>query len=217
MIVYRLKLAQVPGTSRFYASGSTRYNYRVKLLRTFIAVELPSEVRRHLFQTGKKMALNIPDRAVRWVAPENVHLTLRFLGDTPEDKVSAVTAELDQITHGFPPFSLHLDELGCFPNRKRPRVIWAGLSGGLKTLNALQSRIETAVQALGWPEEGRPFQPHLTIGRVKDSRQAAELLWDEKLDNYDVPVSAVNLIESQLRPQGPLYTIRHSSLLTGDK
>lgn len=163
------------------------------------------------------MAEHISDRAVRWVAPENMHLTLRFLGDTPEDKLPVIAAELDAITQQFQPFELHLDQLGCFPNRKRPRVIWAGLSGELKTLNALQSRIEKAVQSLGWEGENRPFQAHLTIGRVKDSSQAARLSWQQPLEKQVVPVSAVNLIESQLRPSGPVYTIRHSSLLANSE
>jgi 2'-5' RNA ligase len=189
----------------------------VKLLRTFIAIELPAETRSYLFQSGQKMAENIPDRVVRWVAPENMHLTLRFLGDTPEDKLPVISAELDAITQDFQPFTLHLDELGCFPNRKRPRVIWAGLSGQLKPLNALQSRIEKAVQSLGWEAENRPFRAHLTIGRVKDSSQAARLTWEQPLEKQVIPAAAVNLIESQLRPSGPVYTIRHSSVLVNSE
>jgi 2'-5' RNA ligase len=163
------------------------------------------------------MAENVPDRAVRWVAPDNMHLTLRFLGDTPEDKLPVIAAELDAITQQFQPFQLHLNEIGCFPNRKRPRVIWAGLEGELKTLNVLQSRIEKAVQSLGWEEDDRPFRAHLTIGRVKDSSQAARLSWEQQLDRQVVPVTAVNLIESQLRPSGPVYTIRHISVLVNSK
>jgi len=183
----------------------------VKFIRTFIAIELPTETRDHLFQTGKKMAVNVPDRVVRWVAPENIHLTLRFLGDTAEDKLSLIAAELDSISQDFQPFNLYLNELGCFPNRKRPRVIWAGLEGDLNALRGLQSRIEEAVQALGWQGDGRPFRAHLTIGRVKDRSQARQLDWGQQLEKKIIPVSAVNLIESQLRPGGPVYTIRHVS------
>lgn len=159
------------------------------------------------------MAVNVSDRAVRWVAPENIHLTLRFLGDTAEDMLPRVAAELDAVAQNFQPFSLYLDQLGCFPNRKRPRVIWASLSGDLKTLNALQSGIETTVQSLGWEADNRPFRAHVTIGRMKDRSQAKKLVWEQRLEKTVVPVSAVNLIESQLRPDGPVYTIRHSSLL----
>jgi 2'-5' RNA ligase len=183
------------------------------LLRTFIAIELPPDTREYLFQTGKKMAVNISDRAVRWVAPENMHLTLRFLGETAEDKLPLISQALDNITSDFQPFNLFLNELGCFPNRKRPRVIWAGISGEMKILNALQRRIEDAVQALGWQGEKRPFRGHLTIGRVKDQSQGRQLKWDLSLEKREIPVSAVNLIESQLRPSGPVYTIRHCSFL----
>lgn len=189
----------------------------MKQIRTFIAVELPAEIRTYLFQTGKKMAVNISERAVRWVAPENIHLTLRFLGDTPEDKLPVIAAELDTISRAFQPFTLSLDQLGCFPNRKRPRVIWAGLSGDLKRLNALQSEIENAVQSLGWEGENRPFRAHLTIGRVKDNRQAKKLIWDQVLEKKAIPVSAVHLIESRLRPDGPVYMVQHSSLLVNSE
>jgi 2'-5' RNA ligase len=185
----------------------------VKNLRTFIAIELPAETRSYLFQSGQKMAENVPSRAVRWVAPENMHLTLRFLGDTPEDKLPMIAAELDAITQEFQSFELYLNEIGCFPNRKRPRVVWVGLAGDLKSLNALQGRIEQAVQALGWQAEGRPFRAHLTIGRVKDQSQAARLSWEQQLEQKAVSVSAINLIESMLRPSGPVYTIRHKSVL----
>ncbi|MFZ0544737.1 MAG: RNA 2',3'-cyclic phosphodiesterase [Candidatus Promineifilaceae bacterium] len=185
----------------------------MKLLRTFIAIELPPEVRTYLFQTGQKMAGNVSNRAVRWVAPENMHLTLRFLGDTPKGKLPDITAELDAITRDFQPIRLHLDEIGCFPNRKRPRVIWAGLAGETQQLNALQHRIEMAVESLGWKGEKRLFRPHLTIGRVKDSSQANRLAWEQQLERKAVAVTAVNLIESLLRPHGPVYTIRHVSSL----
>jgi 2'-5' RNA ligase len=185
----------------------------VTFLRAFIAIELPANIRNYLYQTGKNMAVNMSDRAVRWVAPENIHLTLRFLGDTAEDKLPLIAAGLDNISQNFQPFTLYLNELGCYPNRKRPRVIWVGLTGDLEVLNKLQSRIEQIIQTLGWPGEGRPFQAHLTIGRVKDQSQARNLDWVQQLEKKEIPVSAVNLIESQLRPSGPVYTIRHSSLL----
>jgi 2'-5' RNA ligase len=185
----------------------------VKLLRTFIAIELPPDTQAYLFQTGKKMAAHISDRAVRWVAPENIHLTLRFLGDTTEDKLPLISAELDKICQDFQPFLLYLSELVGFPNQKRPRDIWADLSGDLKKLMALQSQIESFVQSFGWQGENRPFQAHLTIGRVKDQNQAKQLIWDEPIEKKAVPVSAVNLIESRLYPTGPVYTVRHRSIL----
>jgi 2'-5' RNA ligase len=185
----------------------------VKLLRTFIAIELPGETRDYLFQTGRKMGTAVSDRTVRWVSPENMHLTLRFLGDTAADKLPLIADTLDKICADFQPFNLHLDTLGCFPNRIRPRVIWAGLGGDLKTLNSIQHRIEKAIQTMGWPAENRPFQAHLTIGRVKDQAEAGRLAWEQPLEKNLVQVSAVHLIESQLRPNGPVYTINHSANL----
>jgi 2'-5' RNA ligase len=185
----------------------------VKLLRTFIAIELPADIRHYLAQSGPQLTTGIPDKGVRWVAPENMHLTLRFLGDTAEDKLPQISAELDTITSQFQPFSLHLDQLGCFPNPKRPRVIWVSLAGALTPLQAIQKSIETAVNSLGWKREKRPFRPHLTLGRVRDKVHAAPLSFEQRLNPMEFSVTAVNLIESQLQPTGPIYTIRQSSLL----
>jgi 2'-5' RNA ligase len=185
----------------------------VKILRTFIAIELPTEIRQYLFQSGQRMMAETPPKAVRWVASENMHLTLRFLGDTPADKLPAISAELEAIANQFPPFSLHLDQLDGFPNQKRPRVISVSLAGETMPLQTIQSQIERAVQTLGWKREKRPFRPHLTLGRVKDQNQAHRLSWNQTLERNEFVVSAVNLIESQLRPGGPVYTIRHRSAL----
>lgn len=185
----------------------------MKQIRTFLAIELSAEIRSYLFQSGQKMMGDLPRKVVRWVAPENMHLTLRFLGDTPENLLPKISAELDAITSQHQPFNLHLDQLGCFPNQKRPRVIWASLDGKLAPLYAIQNKIESAVQTLGWKREKRPFRPHLTLGRVKDPNQAFRLLWTQQLEKKEFSVSAIYLIESQLRPDGPVYTIRHSSEL----
>ncbi len=146
-----------------------------------------------------------------------MHLTLRFLGDTPENKLSEISAELDAITSHFQPFTLQLAQLGSYPNKIRPRVIWAGLSGETTTLKALQSQIATAIHRLGWQKENRPFRPHLTLGRIKDKSQAHRLTWNIPLENKAFTISAINLIESQLRPTGPIYTIQHSSFLVGSE
>jgi 2'-5' RNA ligase len=198
----------------FYPLAFCLYNCQVNLLRTFIAIELPDEVRRYLSQSGPKLTTGIPDKAVRWVAPENMHLTLRFLGDTAETRLPDISAELDAITQQVGPFSLHLDQLGCFPNPNRPRVIWAGLAGDIQPLQAIQARIETAVNGLGWKREKRPFRPHLTLGRFRNQSRSGPVAFSQELNPLNFVVTAVNLIESRLQPTGPVYTIRHSSLLS---
>lgn len=182
-------------------------------IRAFIAIPLPADAKDALTAAGDALAAQLPPRSVRWVKPAQMHLTLHFLGDTAVAKLPALAAALDQAAGGTPPLALALHDLGCFPNRRRPRVIWVGLRGEVAGLTALHGRIGDALAPLGWPPEERPFQPHLTLGRVNDSRQLQGRAWDASIQPVAVPVTAVHLIESQLRPGGPVYTIRHTSHL----
>ncbi len=187
-------------------------------IRTFIAISLPERVQIELGQVndvlaGQMLAGKLPARSVRWVQPHLIHLTLRFLGDTAVANLPSLATALDEIATHHAPFTLTLSELGCFPNRQRPRVIWAGLSGDLPAAQKLQADIEQAVQGLGWAVEDKPFRAHLTLGRVKDGRLLRGVEWGAAVKELAVPVTAVHLIESQLRPSGPIYTTRHTSLL----
>jgi len=180
-------------------------------LRAFIAIDLPPDVKRALSDVAATLSERVPRGAVRWVRPEQMHLTLRFLGDTPTDKLPALAAALDTLAAGHAPFTLRLSEVGCFPNARRPRVVWVGLGGEEAKLTALVSALEAALHPLGWPPEDKPFRAHLTLGRVKDERAAQGVDWAMAVPPLDVPVAAVHLIESQLRPDGPVYTVRHTS------
>ncbi len=176
-----------------------------------MAIALPPAVAAVLAQLSHTLAQQMPDRAVRWVKPDRMHLTLRFLGDTAVAKLSHIVTELDGVTANYVPFQLHLYSVGCFPNRKRSRVIWVGLRGELDSLTALKRDIDTFLQPMGWEREKRPFQAHLTLGRVKNVHQVGSIKWDVPVKRVEWNVTAVHLIESQLRPQGPIYTTRHSS------
>jgi 2'-5' RNA ligase len=186
---------------------------QAETIRAFIAIALPQEVTATLAQLSHAFATQLPDRAVRWVTPDRMHLTLRFLGDTSVAQLSTIAAELDRITTACAPFHLHLHEVGCFPNHKRPRVIWAGLAGDDRLLQDLKRDIDAFLLSLGWEQENRPFKAHLTLGRVNDARKLQQVQWDVPVPKVGWQVTAVHLIESQLRPQGPLYTTRHSSPL----
>ena len=135
-------------------------------IRAFIAIELPEDARRALGNTARRLAEQLPQGSVRWVRPELIHLTLRFLGDTAVAKLPTIAAALDALGAQHAPFTLALSEAGCFPNRKRPRVIWAGLDGQLAPLQALKRDLDRALAASGWELEDRPFQPHLTLNIV---------------------------------------------------
>jgi len=184
-----------------------------KPIRTFIAIALPDAVRAALGQVNETLAAQVPPRVVRWVKPELMHVTLRFLGDTAVSLLPAITAELDRVTARHRRFNLVVKGLGCFPNRRRPRVIWAGLQGDLSEAQSLAAAVDASLVSLGWESEARPFRPHLTLGRVNDSRKVQGINWDMAIEEMVVGVTAVHLIESQLRPSGPVYTVRHTSYL----
>ncbi|MCL4872106.1 MAG: RNA 2',3'-cyclic phosphodiesterase [Anaerolineae bacterium] len=182
-------------------------------MRLFIAITLPEPVAAALHNYTQGLAQQVPSRTVKWVEAQNLHLTLVFLGETDASKIRLVQAVMNVAAASFPPFSLQTTTLGCFPGQARPRTIWAGLAGELKAAQSLKQTLDAGLEPLGWPPEKRPFAPHLTLGRVKDERGRVPLPWGEPIPTSPIPVTAIHLIESQLRPAGPLYTIRHSSRL----
>lgn len=181
-------------------------------IRSFIAVELPGELKQALTQLqGKfKSAGSLP---VRWVDPNNIHLTLKFLGDVDVAITGRITLALEEAVRGTPPFNIEASGLGVFPNMNRIQIIWVGLHGDLEKLGQLQKRIEASLKPLGFPPEGRPFTPHLTIARVRDFARPEERQKLGQLisatsfeDKYRISVNAIHLIKSQLTREGPIYT-----------
>jgi RNA 2',3'-cyclic 3'-phosphodiesterase len=187
----------------------------MEMMRTFVAVTLPGAAQAELGRVGAVLAGQVPPGSVRWVQPEQIHLTLRFLGETAVSQLPAITSSLDKVGQQTGPLTLRLGRVGCFPNCKRPRVIWAGLEGEVRPLAALQRRVEAALVPLGWAAEKRPFQPHLTLGRVKDVGKLGRANWDVAVEPVEVEVTAVVLVQSQLQRSGPIYTNLHTSNLTG--
>lgn len=185
----------------------------MKEIRAFIAIDLPDKIVDQLATAGRALGANLDSYAVRWVRPEAIHLTLRFLGNVQIDKLDNISRGIDQVASHTSPFSLALDKLGCFPNPRRPRVIWIGLAGDLKELEALQRSVEMMLAPLGWEPEKRDYHPHLTLGRIKDSRKVIEarLPWGDVLAKGPIPVEEMHLIESQLNSGGAVYTRRHSA------
>ena len=185
----------------------------METIRTFMAIELPQPVRQVLGEVSQKLAAQVAKGGVRWVQPDRIHLTVRFLGDTAVSQLPTIAANLDAAMQRHAAFSLRLARVGCFPNARRPRVIWVGLEGDVAALLKLKKDVDGALRPLGWEVEERPFQAHLTLGRVQDAHKLAGLTWDVNVARLVVPVTAVKLIESQLRPSGPIYTIRHEAAL----
>ena len=175
-------------------------------MRAFIGIEVTDELRAALTDAQKKLA-RCPAR-VKWVHPENVHLTLKFLGDVDEPTVGRVKAAMAD-TAGGGPFAFAVQGLGIFPPRGTPRVIWAGVSDGADAATKLQARLEDALRPIGFGNE-RSFVPHLTIGRVKDPKGARELTAMVERDankRFGLCTAAeMVLFESTLTPQGAIYT-----------
>lgn len=182
-------------------------------LRTFIAIDLDQDVRDALGRVQGKFKRQAPEDSVKWVNPEAIHLTLKFLGDTPVTKISKVADALAAACKGIAPFDVSFEGRGCFPNMRRPRVIWVAVrdhSGA--SLMRLQAAIEQQVSPLGFPTEERGFSPHLTLGRVarnagpRDEAAIGQMVEKSVVEQIAVQrVAAVHLIKSDLRPTGPIY------------
>lgn len=182
-------------------------------VRTFIAIELDEELRTNLGRLQASLRQQISPRSVRWVRPEGIHLTLKFLGDTPQEKVPAIQDALAEATAAVEPFRFSVGGLGCFPNPRRPRVVWVGLQEVTGRLVRLRDAVEAHVAPLGFPTERRSFSPHLTLGRVQrhasksEVREIGELVATSAIGTIDeMAVTAVSFIKSDLRPSGAVYT-----------
>lgn len=190
-----------------------------EILRTFIAIELDEALRIAITRVQDKFKRQVPPGSVRWVAADGIHLTLKFLGDTPEGRVPEVEVALRRASAGIEPFEFSVEGRGCFPNVHRPRVIWVAVRDKRQALAPLQAAIEVQVAPLGWPTEARAFSPHLTLGRIArsatPSEQAAvgEIVEHSQVGEIGAQhVSGVSLIKSDLRPGGAVYAaLRHVS------
>jgi 2'-5' RNA ligase len=149
-------------------------------------------------------------RGVAWVAPENLHLTLKFLGEVEEGRTAELTGSLTGAVAGLAPFEAVIEGLGGFPTPTRPRVLWAGVTASGEALGRLAARVEAALAALGFAREGRPFSAHVTLGRVRLPRRnpalSAALAAGAARSFGTSPVGRVSLMRSELSPRGARYT-----------
>ncbi len=182
-------------------------------IRAFIAVALPDTVKAALVDIAAVLGRALPHGAVRWVRPEAMHLTLRFLGDTDVQRLPDVSAALDTVANANAPLEMVLGAVGCFPNTRWPCVIWVGLTGDELRLLNLKRDLDAALEPLGWLVEDKPFRAHLTLGRVKEDANVRDFAADAAVPALSVPIQALHLIESDLRPDGPRYTTRHTARL----
>jgi len=190
-------------------------------IRAFIAVDLPEEIKSALSSIQDRLRTRLAreglDRVARWARPEGIHLTLKFLGETPAVIAPELGQTLEVALAGVGAPRLTLQGLGVFPNARAPRVIWVGLGGDLEALAALNRRVEAAIAPLGFPTEVRPFSPHLTLARIaehtgRDERERIGAAVQRATLETTAAFAArtVSLIRSDLLPGGPLYTPLHS-------
>jgi 2'-5' RNA ligase len=188
-------------------------------IRAFVALKLPADIIEHA--AGLQAALKAKGLRLRWVKPQNIHLTLKFLGDIPAADAAMVGPAMQRASQGTPPLALFVQGMGVFPGIKRPRVLWIGLGGEVEALRQLNSRIEDELAGLGFARENRGFKAHLTLARFKEGVASRDLLQAfEALGNYTPePFAAKHLVlyKSDLRPQGALYTPLAEVLLDQDR
>lgn len=186
-------------------------------MRTFIAIELPQEIKSALSRLQEELKACGAD--VKWVEPENIHLTLKFLGEVDDKKLEKIVGAMDEAAAENTGFQAGISSLGGFPKIDYLRVIWVGIDKGAKETEQIAKGLEEKIAKIGIPKEARPFSSHITIGRTRSPVNRDKLiqslkdkadLEDEKMD---FPVTKIALFKSTLTPKGPLYeTLKEISL-----
>ena len=181
-------------------------------IRSFIAIELTEELKVKLGQLEAQLKSGQQLR-VKWVDPEAIHLTLKFLGNIAAGRTGEIARAMEEAAQGVPPFHLEVKGLGAFPSLKRVQVVWVGVGGEVEKLCELQRRIESNLARLGFAPESRPFTGHLTLGRVRDQatpderERLGQLIAGTAFEiDCALPVGAVSLMRSQLTRQGAIYS-----------
>lgn len=182
------------------------------VIRSFIAIDLPASVRAELASLVEKLKAR-QHPFVKWVEPENMHLTIKFLGNVAVDSIPQIVDAMSTVARCHYPFELQVTGTGAFPNWQRPQVVWVGVRGQLDRLNGLQKELEAVLSPLGFPPEPRAFSAHLTLGRLRERvtaderRRFAQFAQNVKFEtNLSFEVNAIRLMRSQLTPAGPIYS-----------
>lgn len=197
-------------------------------IRSFIAIELLEQIEKSLETIQSKLKNSGAD--VKWVKPQNIHLTLKFLGNRSPQELEEIKKILDEVAADFgkrcpgqsSSFNISLSEIGAFPRLNYPRVIWIGIKEGSQETTRLAEDVEQSLEKIGIPKEDRPFSPHLTLGRLRSPKGRERLKeFVEKLNSelgvtsYEQRVDHLTLFQSTLTPSGPIYTPLHKSKFQG--
>ncbi len=177
-------------------------------IRAFIAIKLPDRI----LESIREIQKELKNRGIKlkWVKPESIHLTLKFLGDIPCDRIDSIETAISVSAEGLRPISLFAGSIGVFPNLRRPRVLWIGIDGEIDILAGFQKKLDENLAQLGFIAEKRSYKGHLTIGRVRKTPDH-EILKTAVRDFFDYetePFQAdeVILFQSDLKPEGAVYT-----------
>jgi len=191
----------------------------VPSMRTFIAIELSQEIKDKLSELQDLLKKAGAD--VKWIEPENIHLTLKFLGEIDEGKSIKITGAIEDTAKKSRQFQMSLGSLGAFPRIEFPRIVWVGIDKGDKETAVLARELEERIEELGISKEERPFSSHITIGRVKGTLNKDGLANNLKeLENYfsgrniEFDVTKITLFKSTLGPGGPVYAALKEVKLT---
>ena len=184
----------------------------MRMMRTFSAVNIPVEIKQVLQEEIDRLRALIRGESVRWVRSEGIHLTLKFLGEISNSSLGEIHQTLEREVEKHPSCTLRVGGFGCFPNRRRPRVLWVGITEDNGTLAQVQSSINEKLVPLGFGKEERIFHPHLTLGRVRRNVSTSDITQlQDAINEFDVgqigqfEVREIHLIESILKPTGAEY------------
>ena len=190
-------------------------------VRAFVALNFPAGVRQELWDALTALRERRERLPVKWVRPENIHLSLKFLGDVEDNREPELVAALQRAAGSREeprPLTLHITGFGVFPDYHRPQVLWVGVTPD-PDLELLQHGVEQAFAPLGFPTEARAFRPHVTLGRTardakpRDFKGLEEIFTDADFD-ATVTVTEIDLMQSTLQPNGPVYQVRSHGRLS---
>ncbi|MCM8783282.1 MAG: RNA 2',3'-cyclic phosphodiesterase [Candidatus Omnitrophica bacterium] len=178
-------------------------------IRTFIAIEIPEPLRKEFSQLQNELKKS--DADVKWVDPKNMHLTLKFLGNTEEKELREIKEVLEKNIQDTNPFEINFFRLGAFPKLDFPRVIWVGIEKGKENLTLLAEKIEKCLVQRGFPKEKKPYSCHLTLGRLRSFKNKDKLkkIFEERINfrtENNLIVDKIFLFKSELTSLGPIYT-----------
>ena len=195
----------------------------IELVRSFIAIELPQDVKRALYRIELIMKQG-GHTGIKWVNPEGIHITLKFLGNISIKQITAINEAIKEAAQGFSPFRLEIAGVGAFPDLRQPRVLWVAINGDVNRLTELQQKLDSLLVSCNFHKEARKFVPHLTLARIKDSvlpeqrRNIGTSIKPLRINaGISFDVQTVSLMRSQLTSRGAIYSCLFAANLKPEK